>query len=49
MIEVAACVHFLSDGNHRARGAVDNWEGVLWRTDRQGSLLISVKNDGIKA
>lgn len=31
MIEVAACVHFLSNGNHRAHGVLDNWEDVVFR------------------
>lgn len=31
MIEVAACVHFLSNGNRRAHGVLDNWEDVVFR------------------
>lgn len=30
-MEVAACVHFLSNGNHRARGVLDNREDVVFR------------------
>lgn len=31
MIEVAACVHFISNGNHRANGVTDNGQDVVFR------------------
>lgn len=31
MIEVAACVHFISNGNHRANRVLDSWEDVVFR------------------
>lgn len=31
MIKAAACVHFISNGNHRAEGVLDNCEDVVFR------------------